>query len=104
MAGRTSLSSTSTGKERSAMLVSHSAVIKRINRKLVRDGEMLKLTRGERARNEVGERHILDLARNIVVAVHVDLEALGRELGCLEADEQLEQWQRGHGGPSGPSR
>jgi len=65
------------------MKISESALIKRINRKLAADGERLHTTRGERWRGERGDHFIIDERRNFIVAKHVDVRELARELGCL---------------------
>ncbi|HTQ03027.1 MAG TPA: hypothetical protein VMI54_04195 [Polyangiaceae bacterium] len=69
--------------------VTKRALIQRINRKIADDGEVLKATRGERSRQELGDFYILDPNHNAIVNKHVDPEALGRELGVLKPYETL---------------
>ena len=69
--------------------ISVRAVIQRINRKLKQDNEMLKATRGDRWRHELGDYYIANFARNFIVGKHVDPEALGRELGVVEQWEEV---------------
>lgn len=67
--------------------VSTRALVQRINRQLASQDEMLKATRGDRWRDEVGDFYTLDLHTNRVVEVRVDPEALGRDLGVLKPHE-----------------
>ena len=69
--------------------VSTRALIQRINRKLATEQQQLKATRGERWRTELGDYYIIDANHNFVIAQHVDLEKLGRELECLPKWEKL---------------
>ncbi len=71
--------------------ITKSALISRINRKLVHNDEVLKVTRGERLRLDVGDYYILDWRIYGIAAKHVDLEELGRELGVLQAHERLQE-------------
>jgi hypothetical protein len=68
--------------------VSESVIIKRINRRLTRDGERLRTLRSERDWPTLGTFYIVDQS-NAVVYRHVDLEQLGRELGALRPGEGL---------------
>jgi hypothetical protein len=70
--------------------VSERALIQRINRALKDDGEMLKAARSSRVAEDIGEHFLIHLSRNVVLQKHVDVEALGRELGVLEAYEHVE--------------
>ena len=69
--------------------VSTRALIQRINRKLATEQQQLKATRGERYRNDLGDYYIIDANRNFVIAQHVDVEKLGREMECLSSWEKL---------------
>lgn len=71
------------------MLISKNALIKRINRKLSREDEQLRTLRGERDWSNLGNYYITN-GRNNVMAAHVNLERLGRELGALKAHETVE--------------
>jgi hypothetical protein len=67
------------------------ALLQRINRALKKDDEMLKTTRGERGRSDLGDYYVLDLNRNFVTRHDVDPEALGRKLGVLKDFEHIEE-------------
>lgn len=70
--------------------VAERALLQRINRALVKEGEVVKKTRpGSRLEQDVGEYYGVDTGRNFVSRKHVDLEALGRELGVLADWEAL---------------
>jgi hypothetical protein len=72
---------------RQTVPVTTRALIQRINRKLAPQYRQLKVARGEKWRNEVGDYCILDADRNIVAETHVDVVALARELGAMQAWE-----------------
>jgi hypothetical protein len=66
------------------MTMNEAALIKRINRKLAREGEALRTTRGGQPEWNLGRHYILDTHTNCVTAYHIDdLESLGRELGVI---------------------
>ena len=69
--------------------VTRRALLQRINRALKKDGEMLKATRGERARQDLGDYYIIDLNLNAVLHKDVDLESCGRDLKVLQKFERL---------------
>lgn len=71
------------------MQVSLSALMKRINRRLRANDEMLRTTRGERARLDLGDYYVHDFRRNLALDTHVDPERLGRELGVLREHERV---------------
>lgn len=60
-----------------------------MNRALAKDGQKLKAARGERMRQEMGDYFAVDTDRNVVTAMHIDLEAWGRETGALKPYEEL---------------
>lgn len=70
--------------------VSTRALIQRINRKLAAQGEILKVTRGDKAMAELGQYFIVDIARNCMVRHDVDLEECGRKVEALAPWERLE--------------
>ncbi len=74
------------------MVVTEDALYKRINRKLkkVTWAQVLKRTRGERARQDLGDYFTLDVSRNIVTDSRVNLEDLEKELGVLNPHETVE--------------
>ncbi|SRR5258705_7202030 len=85
-----------TKQKKRGVPVSLRALVQRINRRLKRDwdaqdqqGEMLKATRGDRARQELGDYYILNPYRNFISRTHRDPETLGRELGVLAAFEYV---------------
>jgi hypothetical protein len=66
------------------------ALFARVDRRLRRDGELLRRTAATgRAQLDLGAFYILDIARSIVTAHHVDLVALAKELDCLRPWERL---------------
>jgi len=64
------------------------ALKQRIRRKLRHEGEVLRTTRSERWFNELGEYFIVN-QNNWMVAQHVDLEVLGREIGVVKDWERV---------------
>jgi hypothetical protein len=77
--------------QKSKAPVSLRALVQRINRKLVHENEQLKATRGDRWRHEQGDYYIVDHSRRWIVAKHVDVEELGRELGVLAEFEAIRE-------------
>lgn len=71
----------------SSFTVSQSALIKRINRKLAPDDEILRTAR--RYTSDCGWYYIHDVRGNFVTSTHVDPETLGRELGVLRSYETV---------------
>ena len=73
--------------------VTERALIQRINRVLAKQDEMLKVTRGQRARADLGDWYVLDVQRNTVMrsnmSSHLSLEDYGRKLGALQPFEKL---------------
>lgn len=69
--------------------LTHAALLKRINRKLFHDGEVLRISRGAYPSTDLGRYYVVDLFCNTVQCAHVDLAELGRELGVLRTEEQL---------------
>lgn len=72
------------------MYVSETALLKRLNRKLAADGEVVKKTRGARARFDLGEFYIVDVERNFVTCTNVDPVEMARELGVVDEGEQVD--------------
>ena len=60
---------------------------KRINTTQAKSGRQLRISRIGRARAELGEFYVTDGSR--VVQSHVDIEALGREVGAMRDWESL---------------
>ncbi len=69
--------------------VTERAVVQRINRKLRDDDQVLKVTRGERARLDLGDFYILNWRLNVIADKFVDPEEMGRELGVLQPWERV---------------
>jgi hypothetical protein len=65
------------------------AITQRINRKLAEQNEQLKRSRGERSSSDLGDYYVLDFSRNAVVADHVNLATLAKELGVLRPWERV---------------
>ncbi len=65
------------------------ALLQRINRRLLDDGETVRAARGDQARKDLGDYYRLDFKRNAVVEKDVDVEQLGRKLGVLQPYEHL---------------
>lgn len=72
--------------------VTKRALLQRINRRLRKEDEMVRATRGDgRARQELGDYYRINFNRNLLLEKQVDLEEVGRELGVLAAYERLEE-------------
>ena len=70
--------------------VSASALIRRINRKLLKSWERVrKCSTGSRWHNELGDFYQVDLEHNAIIGKWVDLEALAKEEGVLKGSEKL---------------
>lgn len=65
------------------------ALFQRLNRRLKANDQKLVAARSERVRAEVGDYFVIDTARNTVVAMHVDLNELAREVGALAGHESV---------------
>jgi len=78
-------------KEGKRVVVSKPALMARINRKLAKEGQRLYASRSPRSRLDFGDFYTVDLGTNFVAAAHLELEALGRELGVLKPYEQVEE-------------
>ena len=85
-----------------AASVSTRALLQRINRALAKRDEVVKTTRGDRLRFDLGEYYCVDYDRNLIVEDHIDLEDLGRELGVLKGWERLEGRPEGDEGIGDP--
>ena len=70
--------------------VTEVALVQRVNRQLTKEGQVLRLTT-KRWVSDLGYYYILDPFTNAVVAYHVELEALAREMGVLRDGERLFQ-------------
>jgi hypothetical protein len=67
--------------------VSERALIQRINRA---EDEMLKMTRGGRAKQDLGRHYVIGIRRNVVHQMDIDLAALARKLGVLREYEHVQ--------------
>jgi hypothetical protein len=73
-------------------IISHRALAARINRRLNPEGEGLRTcSRNRRWWSSLGDYYIHDYRRNFITHPHVNLEDLGREMGCLAEDEALRE-------------
>ena len=70
--------------------VSERALLARINRALEED-VVKKCRRDSRSWYSLGDYYSVDLMSNVIIDKDIDLEAYGRELGCLTEFEKLEQ-------------
>jgi hypothetical protein len=84
------------------VMVSEGAVIKRINRKLAHEEEKLCVARSQAEREEMGRYFVVETGHHQrpktavsegVCYVDVNPETLGRKLGVLAENEQLEDAQ-----------
>lgn len=78
-------------KTSNAVPVTMRALVQRINRKLKEDDRVLKASRGERARLDLGDFYVLDVSINGIAEKQVDPEDLGRELGVLQPYERVDK-------------
>jgi hypothetical protein len=69
--------------------VSRRALLQRINRRLAKDGEVLRAARSKLSRHVVGEFYVVDTAMNGVVEKGVDPVAKARGMGVLAAYESV---------------
>lgn len=71
--------------------VSERALFARINRKLAKDGQVLRKCKQDSTwHGELGNYYIVDANKNFIAAKDCDLKVLGREVGCLSEWEQLD--------------
>lgn len=68
--------------------ISERALIQRLNRTLAKDGEKLRKRRGD-GYHDTGDFYIIDVEKNCVAYMDVDIEQLGRKLGVLAKWETL---------------
>jgi hypothetical protein len=72
--------------------MSERALLARINRRLVKDGQKMKLCPPDsRWYNDLGRYYVIDVSINGITAKDCDLEGWGRDLGCLKPYEELSQ-------------
>ncbi len=69
--------------------ITERALIQRINRKLAHEGEQLCIPRGDRWWSDLGGAYIVNVRSNSILAGHVDIERLGRELAVLRPLEEV---------------
>jgi hypothetical protein len=73
------------------VIVTHRALMARINRHLATDLRVLKTARAGAPREALGDFYVVDLGQNEVVHSNVNPESFGRELGVLRAWEKVQQ-------------
>jgi hypothetical protein len=71
--------------------VTERALLQRINRALAKNHEVLRRTRGEKWRPELGDFYVLDLNRNVIVSKHAEPLTLAKRLDVLKPYEELER-------------
>ena len=71
--------------------VSMRSLLGRINRKLVKEEEVLKTLRGNRHLHDLGRHYIVSTRSGSVRAAHVSPAMLAQELGVLQTWEALEE-------------
>ena len=69
--------------------VTERALVARINRKLVHEGEQMHRTRGERWRGDLGDYYITETRTRALIAASCTPEGVGRELGVLRPGETV---------------
>jgi hypothetical protein len=74
--------------------ISERSLIRRVNRKLADDDQVLRMARGERAKRHVGEFYVVDTRRNFIVSRHIDLVMFAREMGALKPWERVHDHRR----------
>jgi hypothetical protein len=80
--------------------VTETALIKRLNRRLLGDGEVLKKSRvNSPFIHPLGEYYTVDLSANAVSVTHVDVEDMARDMGVLKPYEEIAE-QVGTGMPA----
>ena len=70
--------------------VTKKAVIQRINRRLKKDWEAVKGTRGEKNRPELGDYYLLDVWNGTIIDKRIDIEGFARELNVLAECESVD--------------
>lgn len=80
--------------EKEKVPITERALLKRINRSLAEDGQMVRKTRALRRPwieypQGFGPFHRHDLRRNFVLETDLDLEGFAREIGILREGEQM---------------
>lgn len=77
---------------RNVVPVSERALFARVNRKLAKEGQMLRRCKeSSRAFSELGHLYIVDTHTNTIIALNCDLESLAREVGAIAHWERLEE-------------
>lgn len=69
--------------------VTMKALIARLNRKLAQEDEKLVASRGERARNELGNYYVINVSRNVILFKDVSPETLATQYGVLKPYERI---------------
>lgn len=69
--------------------VSEAVLIKRVNRKLARREEFLKVNRNPALERDLGTFYVVNLRTNSVERAHVDLETIAREEVAIREGEAV---------------
>ena len=86
-------------REASALSVSSDALLKRINRRLACEGETVRKSRAHYYQGQAiydhntGQYYRVDIIRNFILAIHIDLEELAQDLCLLRDWEGLSKEQ-----------
>jgi hypothetical protein len=75
--------------EQATVHISKRALITRINRKLQREGVVLRMSRSVIMKQQVDLYYVLDLRRDSIARQHVGIESFGRELKAMQPWEKL---------------
>ena len=70
--------------------ITEGALVQRINRKLKKNGELMRIARGQQVEQMFGRYFIANAERKTIVTHHVDLKSLARELNVVQPWEELE--------------
>ena len=70
-------------------IVTYRALFQRINRALAKTDRKLCASRSAATKAAWGEYHLISLSADIVCALHVNPEELGRELGIIFPGEKV---------------
>jgi hypothetical protein len=64
-------------------------LVRRINRALAENRQLRVAREGSSAASQVGRYYVVDTRRNVLVEDDIDIESLGRRLGCLRSWEEV---------------
>jgi len=73
----------------SKVLVTPTALLARVNRRLAAEGQVMRKTRPGRSINDLGSYYIIDTSHNVILFKDIDLEAVAQELGAIKGWERV---------------